>query len=307
MSTPGMKLHSIKFKAMGSPCEFQLYMSDKDASKIGQNALALIKRIEDKYSRYQANSITSKINLAAGTATTIELDEETAGLIDYASVMHQQSDGLFDITSGILRKAWDFKSQKLPSRQQVEQLIPLIGWEQVEWQAPFFRLPQVGMEIDFGGYVKEYTADLVANFCMEAGVSHGLINLGGDIHVIGPHLDGTPWKLGIQHPRLAQQAIASLEISQGAIATSGDYERFMLIDGLRYSHLLNPFTGQSIQPKYSSASVIAPQCIVAGAFSTIALLKSSAEPNWLSNANLPYLLINQHMELMGSLADKTSS
>ena len=188
-----MKLHSIKFKAMGSPCELQLYMDDKHASVIGQQACSLINQVEARYSRYQTSSITSRINAAAGAAA-IELDDETARLIDYANVMHQQSDGLFDITSGILRNAWNFKSRQVPSPQQLEQLLPLIGWQHVEWHAPFFRLPRAGMEIDFGGYVKEYTADLVANFCVQAGIHHGLINLGGDIHVIGPHLDGTPWR-----------------------------------------------------------------------------------------------------------------
>lgn len=297
-----VKLHSLTFKAMGSPCELQLYMDDQNAHQVGQQAYGLIKALEAKYSRYQSDSVTSKINQSAGAAP-LELDEETARLMDYAQVMHAQSDGLFDITSGILRKAWNFKSQQLPSSEQIEQLLPLIGWQKVEWSAPFFRLPKAGMEIDFGGYVKEYATDVVAQFCVDAGIEHGLINLGGDIHVIGPHLDGTPWQVGIQHPRLAQKAIATIDITQGAIATSGDYERFMLIDGIRYSHLLNPFTGHSIQPAYASASVIAPQCIVAGSFSTITLLKSSTEPQWIFDAGVPYLLIDQTMQMRGSNID----
>lgn len=288
---------------MGSPCELQLYLDDANASAIGQGVIALVRRVEAKYSRYQTTSITSQINLAAGTSAPIELDEETVGLIDYANVLHQQSNGLFDITSGILRKAWNFKSQQIPSRQQLEQLQPFIGWQQVEWQSPFFRLPHAGMEIDFGGFVKEYTADLAANFCLNEGVENGLINLGGDIHVMGPHLDGSPWRVGIQHPRIAQQAIATIEIDKGAIATSGDYERYMVIDGKRYSHLLNPFSGESIQPRYASASVIAAQCVVAGSFSTIALLKSALEPDWLAQANVPYLIVDQQMQLSGTLAD----
>jgi thiamine biosynthesis lipoprotein len=278
-------------------------MEDHQASAIGQHISDIIQKLENKYSRYQTNSITSKINASAGTEEPTELDSETAGLIDYASVMHQQSNGLFDITSGILRNAWNFKSQALPERKQLDQLLPLIGWGKAEWLAPFFRLPLKGMEIDFGGYVKEYTADVVADFCMQEGIKHGLINLGGDIHVMGPHPDGSPWRVGIQHPRNIHKAIATIEIPQGAIATSGDYERFMIIDGTRYSHLLNPITGQSIQPKYASASVIAPRCIVAGSFSTITLLKSLTNPHWISNANLPYLLVDQDMKVSGSLAD----
>lgn len=296
-----MQLHSISFKAMGSRCELKLYLPKEKASDIGQQVISLVKQLEAKYSRYQPTSITSKINAAAGKSEPVKLDEETARLIDYAAVLHQQSDGLFDITSGILRKAWNFKSNKIPTEDQLAQLLPLIGWHLVEWQTPYIRLPKALMEIDFGGYVKEYIADAAANFCIENGIEHGLINLGGDIHVIGPHLDGSPWQVGIQHPRIPESAIATVAITQGAITTSGDYERFMMIDGIRYSHLLNPFSGQSIQPTYASASVIAPQCIVAGSFSTIALLKSNQEPEWLQEVGLPYLTVDQHMNITGTI------
>jgi FAD:protein FMN transferase len=296
-----VQLHTINLKAMGSRCEFKLYLPSDRASDIGNQVIALIQQIEAKYSRYQSTSITSRINAAAGTNTPIELDEETARLIDYAGVLHQQSDGLFDITSGILRKAWNFKTNQLPHSKQIETLLPLIGWSMVEWKSPFLYLPHTGMEIDFGGYVKEYAADLVASFCIDQGICHGLINLGGDIQVIGPHPDESPWQVGIQHPRIANKAIATIELTQGAIATSGDYERYMVVNGQRYSHLLNPHTGQSIQPAFASASVIAAQCIVAGSFSTIALLKSQEQPDWLAQSGLPYLTVDQHLQIAGTL------
>jgi FAD:protein FMN transferase len=296
-----MQLHTITQKAMGSRFEFKLYLPDDRASDIGNQIMALVKHIEAKYSRYQSTSITSRINAAAGSNIPIELDEETARLIDYAGILHQQSDGLFDITSGILRNAWNFKTNQLPNADQIETLLPLIGWEKVEWKSPFLYLPHKGMEIDFGGYVKEYTADLIATFCMDQGVNHGLINLGGDIQVIGPHLDESPWQIGIQHPRIPHQAIATVEVAKGAIATSGDYERYMMVSGRRYSHLLNPFTGQSIQPAFASASVIAAQCIVAGSFSTIALLKSQQQPGWLVQSGLPFLTVDQSMQIAGTI------
>lgn len=293
-----MKLHAIHFKAMGSRCELALYLPDSRAEQIGANAIALVRRIEAKYTRYQPTGVTAQINASAGLAQPIKLDDETAQLLNYAAVLHQQSDGLFDITSGILRRAWDFRSQQLPSAAQINALLPFIGWPLVEWDAPFLRLPHPEMEIDLGGFVKEYCADLVADFCRDAGVAHGLVNLGGDIHVIGPHPDGSPWQVGIQHPRTPSSAIATIDIAQGAIATSGDYERFMLLDGVRYSHLLNPFTGQSIQPQFASASVIAPRCLIAGSFSTIALLKSPTQADWLASIGLPYLTVDQAMTIV---------
>lgn len=296
-----MKLHSIKFTAMGSPCELQLYMNEALAATVVPATLQLIKQLEEKYSRYRSDSLTTKINSAAGSDKSMPVDEETARLLDYAEVMYQQSDGLFDITSGVLRKAWNFKSQSLPQASQIEPLLPLIGWHKIEWAAPYIYLPFAGMELDFGGFVKEYAADAAAALCIQHGVVHGLINLGGDIHVVGPHPDGTPWKVGIRHPRIPERSIANIEITQGAIATSGDYERFMVVNGVRYCHLLNPFTGMSIQPFYSSASITASQCIIAGSFSTIALLKSVVNPDWLAASGLPHLLIDQHMSISGTV------
>lgn len=296
-----MELHKAGFKAMGSRCELQLYAQKTHAQAVAGEAIALVRELEKKYSRYRDDSVTSRINGAAGSGEFVEVDEETAGLLDFAGVMYQQSDGLFDITSGILRQAWDFKSNRHPDERLLAALLPRVGWPRVEWQSPWIRLPEAGMELDFGGYVKEYTADKVADLCRGLGINHGLVNLGGDIHLLGPHPDGTPWQVGIQNPRRATGAIATIALTEGAIATSGDYERYMIIDGVRYCHLLNPHSGASLQPGYASASVIGARCLIAGAFSTIALLKSRAEPDWLAEQGLPYLLIDTQLRLSGTL------
>lgn len=295
-------LHKVSFKAMGSRCELQLYATAKRAQTVASEAINRVRALEAKYSRYQADSVTTRINNAAGTGEFVEVDEETAGLLDFAQTLHQQSGGLFDITSGILRQAWDFKSNRLPDEEQLAELLPRIGWFRVEWQSPRIRLPEAGMELDFGGYVKEYTADRVADLCRELGVAHGLVNLGGDIHLLGPHPDGSPWHVGIQNPRHTHDAIASIALTEGAIATSGDYERYMLIDGVRHCHLLNPYSGASLQPRYASASVVGARCLIAGSFSTIALLRSPTEPHWLAEQGVPYLLIDTELRLHGTLA-----
>lgn len=296
-----MELYSIGFKAMGSRCELQLYAAKQQAQTVATQAVDLVRALEKKYSRYRAESVTSRINAAAGIGEPVAVDTETAALLDYADTLYQQSGGLFDITSGILRQAWDFKSNRLPTPEQLTRLLPRIGWHQVEWEAPHIHLPIKGMELDFGGYVKEYTADRVADLCRSEGIEHGLVNLGGDLHVVGPHPDGSPWRVGIQNPRCPERAIATIALCEGAIATSGDYERYMLVDGVRYCHLLNPLTGESLQPAYASASVIGARCLIAGSFSTIALLKSRAEPHWLAEQGLPYLLIDQQLHLQGTL------
>ncbi|MEO0443831.1 MAG: FAD:protein FMN transferase [Pseudomonadota bacterium] len=287
---------------MGSPCELKVYLPSKKAmEEITGLVVNEVRRFEEKYTRFKSTSITSQINNSAGRSQPISVDHETARLLDYADVLYQQSDGLFDITSGVLRKAWDFKSQQLPSLAVLKPLLEIIGWSKVIWHDQKVQLPQGGMEIDFGGFVKEYAADVVSSLCRDQGVVHGLINLGGDVKIIGPHPDGSPWAVGIQHPRQPSKPIALVNVWQGGIATSGDYERFMTVNGVRYCHLLNPTTGHSIQPAIASASVIADTCLIAGSFSTIAMLKSQNQGDWLDSIGLPYLQVDQNMALSGTV------
>ncbi|NNC66899.1 MAG: FAD:protein FMN transferase [Gammaproteobacteria bacterium] len=303
-----LELFTFPFKAMGSPCELRLYANDKKtASQIANDAIAEVNRLEIKYSRYRNDSVTTKINNSAGNKNGIKIDTETALLLNYAQVGYEQSAGLFDITSGILRKAWDFRSNKIPEQQEIEALLPLIGWNKLIWNPSILCLPLQGMELDFGGYVKEYAADVAANFCILAGIQGGLVNLGGDICIIGPHPDGSPWKVGIRHPRNPSMPMSFVMLSKGGLASSGDYERFMMVDGIRYAHILNPHTGMPVNT-LASTSVCAEQCVVAGTSSTIAMLKGEQQgAAWLEELGLPYLCMNQNEEVFGTLKHVSSS
>ena len=297
-----MELFTFPFKAMGSPCELRVYAEDQNfANQIVNDAIAEVHRLEQKYSRYRDDSVTTKINNSAGSANGVEVDSETALLLNYAQVGYEQSAGLFDITSGILRKAWDFRSNKIPTQNEIESLLPLIGWNKINWTYPLLTLPLQGMELDFGGYVKEYAADVAANFCRNAGIAGGLVNLGGDICIIGPHPDGTPWKVGVRHPRNPNMPMSFVMLSKGGLASSGDYERFMIVNGTRYAHILNPQTGWPVN-SLASTSVCAEQCVVAGTSSTIAMLKGEQlGAIWLEELGLPYLCMNQNEEIFGTL------
>lgn len=287
---------------MGSPCELRLYANSKaSAQEIATDTIAEIDRLEKKYTRYRDDSITTAINNSAGSKQGINVDDETAKLLNYAQVGYEQSEGLFDITSGILRKAWDFRSYIVPDQSDINALLPLIGWNKVEWNAPLLRLPLVDMELDFGGYVKEYAADVAANKCIQAGIKGGLVNLGGDICIIGPHPDGNAWKVGIRHPRNPNMPMSFVYLSKGGLASSGDYERFMIVEGVRYGHILNPKTGWPVN-SLASASVYAEQCIVAGTSSTIAMLKGEDHGiQWLEELGLPYICMNQQKKIFGTL------
>jgi FAD:protein FMN transferase len=280
------------FQAMACQCELQIDGLDRPAREAAARSAALeVRRIEAMYSRYREDSVVSRINAAAGHLHFVNIDDETHGLLDFAQQLFEQSHGLFDITSGVLRRAWDFRSGRLPDTATLARLLPLVGWSQVQRRGRTVRLPVAGMELDFGGFGKEYAADRAADRLHAAGVRHGYVNLGGDIRVLGPRVDGQPWRFGIQHPRDENATIATLELSHGALATSGDYERFFELDGRRYCHILDPHTGWPVQ-HWQSVSITAPVCVAAGALSTIAMLLQDQALPFLQAQQAAYLCVD---------------
>jgi thiamine biosynthesis lipoprotein len=236
-------------------------------------AIDEVLRIERKYSRYTTDSVIAKINQQAACAA-VQCDDETWALFQFASQLFDKSDGLFDITSGVLRQAWDFKKPEMPTSQKLEALLPLIGWQNVVLQDQSIALPLAGMEVDLGGFGKEYAADRAAQVLKEKGVTHGYVNLAGDMRFLGPKSTGEPWMIGIQDPRARDQVVATLPITQGSLATSGDYERYFELNGQRYCHVLNPKTGMPVS-YWRSVSVTSPATVVSGCTTTMAMLKEA--------------------------------
>lgn len=297
-----MQLYKFQFAAMACANEIQLYADDATIAKFqSQAGIDEVQRIERKYSRYRDDNLLSAINAAAGISAVC-VDEETAALLDYAAMCHRNSGGLFDLTSGVLRRCWNFREGTLPDPATLKATLALVGWQHVQWRRPEIRLNLIGMELDFGGIGKEYAADRAAQACLDAGARFGLVNLGGDVRVFGPHPDDSPWQIGITHPRQEGNVLARIALKSGALATSGDYERFFVIDGKRYCHVLNPRTGFPVQAM-QSVSVVAPLCLVAGSLSTIAMLKECDALNFLASENVPYLVVDQNAKVSGSQAE----
>lgn len=278
---------------MASRCEVRLHAPDAStAAAWAEAAIAEVRRIEAKYSRYRDDSVTTAINRGAG-CTAVSVDDETAHLIDFGAALHAQSQGRFDLTSGVLRRVWDFKVRRVPSRSDIDALLPLIGWNQVRWDRRSIELPRGGMEIDFGGIGKEYAADRAGAALVEHGARHGFVNLGGDVRVIGPAPDGTPWRIAVQHPRgAAGDVLAHLDVTSGALATSGDYERYFVVEGHRYCHIMDPRTGWPVTA-WQSVSVVAPLAVAAGACATIAMLHDvEAGLGFLQAQGVRYLAVD---------------
>ena len=293
----GQVLFQHHFKALGGVNEILLYSADQATA---DNIFLLLENqvleIEGAYSRYKPESIVSKINASAGKET-VELDEESAALIDYADTLYQESDGLFDITSGILRRIWDFDKKIVPTQAEIDKLLPKVGWQYVDWKSPFIKLTKPEMQIDFGGFGKEYAVDRARSLAIQIGVRSALINLSGDVAAVGPRPDGSPWSVGITHPREKGEVIASFPLRGGGVATSGDYERYFEKDGKRYSHILNPKTGMPVE-SFQSVTVMAESCLVAGSLTTVAMLLGEEKGLALLNkSGAPYIIVDSSGKL----------
>lgn len=266
----GKDLLAVRFVAMASPCEVLVpSMSHLEAHAIGAVAAHEAWRIEKKFSRYRDDSVTAWIHRNRGTV--VEVDEETAALINFASQCFDLSEGLFDITSGVLRRLWKFDgSDRIPHAAAVEELLPLIGFEKLKWNPPRLLLPE-GMELDFGGIGKEYAVDCAYDLLATRYSTPFLINFGGDLRANRPPYQG-PWQVGIERPDSEQEPTLVLDLAYGALATSGDSRRYLFKDGVRYGHVLDPRTGWPVIGAPRSVSVAASSCTEAGLLATLALL-----------------------------------
>jgi thiamine biosynthesis lipoprotein len=286
------------FSAMGSPCALHLDAASADfAETLRAEVVAEVARLEAKYTRYRDDSLTSAINRSAGDPAGVEVDAETAGLLDYAATAHAASGGRFDLTSGSLRRAWDFRSGRLPAQAEIDALLPQVGWRQLRWQRPRLVLTRPGMQLDFGGVVKEYAADRVAALCRARGARSALVDLGGDLAIAGPHPDGSPWRVGVRDPFGGEAPLTTLAVYAGGVATSGDTERCMVVDGRRYGHLLDPRSGWPVQGGPASVTALASHCLVAGTASTVAMLRGAEGPDWLAAEGIPHVCVGHDRAL----------
>ncbi len=266
---------------MAGPC---VVLVDTDEEILGAEVGAIVKnealRVEAKFSRYRPSVIT-RINETAGQAA--EVDDETADLIDYAVQCHALSGGLIDITSGALRRVWKFDGTgTVPTMFQVRDALQHVGWSQVTWERPILRL-RPGMEIDFGGLGKEYAVDRALALVEARTRAPVLVNFGGDLRVSGPRQDGSPWYVAIEHVDRAGAAAGLLELSGGALATSGDTHRHVISAGVRYGHVFDPRTGWPITDAPRSVTVHAATCTEAGLLAKLALLRGAEAESFLKS------------------------
>jgi FAD:protein FMN transferase len=275
------------FQCMASPCEVLIETEDEKLArdliaKAEQEAL----RIEQKFSRYRTDNIVYQIHHNNGKPVSI--DDETYRLLQFADNCYQLSEGLFDITSGVLRLLWNFNGKnEIPKQSQIDKILQHIGWNKVEFSKTEITLPQ-NMQIDFGGIGKEYAVDRVLQLLMQECDLSMMVNFGGDCHANAPQKNNQPWITGIENPLKPGDAAGIIKLNHGALATSGDVYRYIQKGGIRYSHILNPKTGWPVMNGPRSVTVAAATCTEAGILSTLAMLQGKKAESFLKKQDVKY-------------------
>lgn len=270
-----------EFAAMASPCEVHLTdVNESEAGKLASLAFDETRRIEQKYSRYRDDNIVWEINNSHGRS--IEVDTETAALFRFADQCYQLSEGMFDITSGVLRRAWKFDGREIePDQELIKSLLTKVGWDKARWDGKTLAL-QPDMEIDLGGLGKEYAVDRVAGLLSQNSKVPIMVNFGGDVRVAGANEMSRAWTIGIESPSQENQALGQIDIREGGVATSGDAQRYCLHRGVRMGHILNPLTGWPVAGAPRSVTVVGGNCLEAGFLSTLAMLQGDGAEAFLS-------------------------
>ncbi len=245
--------------------------SKERAEKAMEEAFAAIDHIGNLINYYSDTSELSAINRNAGISET-KVSPETFGIIEEAIYVADSSEGSFDPTIGPIIKLWDFADKKMPSETEVRHALPLVNWRDIimDRKTLTVMLRKKGMMLDLGGIAKGYAADIAVACLIKQGISSGLVSIAGDIRTFGLKPDNSPWTIGIKNPRQTtcrDEIIAKIRLTEKAISTSGDYERYFIAEGKRYHHLLDPKTGFPAAT-CRSVSVVADKAVYTDAFST---------------------------------------
>ena len=265
---PALELVERRLGVMGT--ELQLTVLGRDKAHLVATldaAEAELRRVEDVFTSWRDSELT-RLNAHAGKGP-FEVSQEQARLIARALKVGELSGGAFDITFASVGKLWDFKADppKLPTPEDVKAALAHVGYAKVkvDLQRSTVELPE-GTRIGLGGMAKGYGVDRAMQVYLERGIEHGIVNAGGDLKALGLK-HGKPWEVAIKHPRDRERVLAVIPVSNACVVTSGDYERFVEVDGKRYHHILDPRTGYP-STGCMSATVIAPDAALADALAT---------------------------------------
>ena len=254
---------------MGTIVKLTIY--DKVSDDIFTGAFDVVRDIENKMSLNIDTSEVNSINKSAGKSS-VSVSSETSYVLNKSLEYSKLSNGHFDVTIGPLVQLWGIGTEKakIPTQQEINSLLPKVGYEKVSLSDNSVYLQEEGMLIDLGSITKGYAADEVAKYLSSKGVKRAIIDLGGNVYVLGSKDKDTPWTVGVQNPfdNTRGTSLGIVKVSDKSIVTSGVYERFFEKNGKRYHHILYPATGYPVENELMSVSIISDKSIDGDALST---------------------------------------
>lgn len=264
-STQEEQAYTQDFYAMDTAMRITAY-GDNAADAVTE-CVSYINMLEADISRTRESSDIFALNHAEGNQT--ELSEQTADILQEALDLAAKTEGRFDPTIAPLSDLWGIGTEQaaVPAQEQIDKVLPLVDYTKVSLEGTTASIPAEA-EIDLGGIGKGYAADHVIEILKENSVEQAIVALGGNVYVLGEKDRDTPWKVGITDPDNPGDSFATLSVSDTAVVTSGDYERYLEVDGKRYCHIFDPETGYSAETDLRSVTVVSPDSTSADAYTT---------------------------------------
>jgi thiamine biosynthesis lipoprotein len=270
--TTNSTLHKKVLRLMGNRFEISVIADDADnADKCIDAAVEEIQRIEKLLTTFKDDSDTNRINAQSGISA-VKVEREVVDLIMRSLKISHITQGSFDITYGSVDKSlWNFDKdmKQLPDAATAKRSVRLINYKNVvvDEKASTVFLKEKGMRIGFGGIGKGYAAEKAKIVLQQMGITSGIVNAAGDLSAWGFQPNGEPWTIGIADPDASRHPFSSMNITNMAVATSGNYEKYAVIDGKKYSHTIDPKTGLPVSG-IKSVTIIAPNAELADALAT---------------------------------------
>lgn len=248
---------------MGTLVEITAIPANEKAIKEAFNEM---RRMDALMNIYKEESEVSILNREG----KIRVSKETLEVIKKSIEFSKLTGGAFDITCGPLVNLWKRanKKKKLPTAEQIKEAVSLVGYKKLALEGSWIRFKEKGMQIDLGGIAKGYAVDKAIEALKKNGVKQALVNAGGDLYALGKASQGEKWRIGIQHPRQEGKILTIIKVKDEAVATSGDYQRYFMLKGKRFAHIVNPMTGWTVQDVPMSVTIIAPDATSADALAT---------------------------------------